>query len=291
MGTEQTYQINPASEQFALSQAYVPEHIPGLMTAISQASPFQIEDYIGFTKDNWVIFVGYPLETRFDGPHCDALLKHVVNAYHPDYLWFIGPEIPLALSRICQARQSDQYLVLDLAQFSIKSSLQREVNQAAISLRVGHTRAYTQEHQALAEEMMQRETLPPLIAELYRSMPDYVAQSETALLLEARDTGDKLAAFFVLELAAHSFDTYLLGCHSKHTYVPHASDLLFSEMIVHARERGKPSINLGLGVNAGIRRFKMKWGGKPALNYEFCECYYGPPKQISILDSLLGEIL
>jgi hypothetical protein len=44
-----------------------------------------------------------------------------------------------------------------------------------------------------------------------------------------------------------------------------------------------------LGVNDGIRRFKLKWGGKPYLNYEFCECRYGLPKPLSILNRLLGQ--
>jgi lipid II:glycine glycyltransferase (peptidoglycan interpeptide bridge formation enzyme) len=117
-------------------------------------------------------------------------------------------------------------------------------------------------------------------------MPKYVNLNETACILNARDARGGLSAFFVLEQAAEQFDTYLLGCHSKKNYMPHASDLLFAEMISYARERGKPAINLGLGVDEGIRRFKIKWGGLPYLNYEFCECYYGPPGPISILDAL-----
>jgi hypothetical protein len=140
------------------------------------------------------------------------------------------------------------------------------------------------------DELMRREKLPQMIAELYRAMPAYVSQSKTALMMNARDIRGKLTAYFVIELAADRFDTYLLGCHSKINYEPHASDLLFAEMIAHAKKRGKTKINLGLGVNEGIRRFKMKWGGMPYLKYEFCECYYGPHKQVSILDSLLGEI-
>ena len=136
---------------------------------------------------------------------------------------------------------------------------------------------------------MERVELPPLVAGLYESLPDYIAGCETSLLLNARDAQEKLSAFFVVECAAKRFDIYVLGCHSKKNYVSHASDLLFHEMIAHTRESGKPEINLGLGVNRGIRRFKTKWGGKPYLAYEFCECYYGPPKQLSVLDALLGE--
>lgn len=282
--------FSPSVERHVLSRAYVPEHIPGLMAGISQAKPFMLQDYLGFTKDNWMIIVGYPLNSLFDGSGCDQLIDHVLERYHPEYLWFIGPEIPPKLERSCQMHQSDEYILLDLARTKIKPALQREVNQAAKRLSVEHARCYTAEHQELAGELLGREQLSPMIAELYRSMPGYVSNSETALVLNARDALGRLAAFFVIERAAEGFDTYLLGCHSKANYVPHASDLLFAEMIAHARERGKSKINLGLGVNEGIRRFKMKWGGKPGLKYEFCECYFGPPKAISVLDSLLGEI-
>lgn len=287
MGTDDPFQFDATDEHYALVNAYVPEQIPSLMTTISHAAPFFIEDYLGFAKDNWVIFVGYPFTARYDATHCDALIARILALRHPDYLWFIGPTIPPSLACSCRAHQSDQYLRLDLAQTTIPSSLQREVNQAAKVLTVEHGRAFSREHQSLVDELMHREHLPPLIAELYRAMPDYVARCETARLLNARDARGKLTAFFVVELAAAQFDTYLLGCHSKKNYVPHASDLLFAKMIADARARGKPAINLGLGVNEGIRRFKVKWGGKPYLDYEFCECYYGPPQPASIVDWLL----
>lgn len=279
--------LTPNDERDALARAYVPEHIPGLMTAISRATPFRLDDYLGWAKDNWVIFVGYPLDGQFDAAHCEQLVARAREIYRPDYLWFIGPEIPPALARECRARQSDHYLRLDLAHATIKSSLQREVNRAAQLLRIEATRAWTKEHQALTDELMRREKLPPLIVELYRAMPEYIAQCETARVLNARDARSALTAFFVVELAAAQFDTYVLGCHSKKNYVSHASDVLFARMIEDARARGKPFLNLGLGVNEGITRFKTKWGGVPYLKYEFCECYYGKEK-FSIADLLLS---
>ena len=104
-----------------------------------------------------------------------------------------------------------------------------------------------------------------------------------------RDARGALTAFFAVERAATQFDTYVLGCHSKKHYAPHASDLLFARMIEDARAHAKPFINLGLGVNPGITRFKTKWGGAPYLKYEFCECYYGT-ETISIVDSLSGKL-
>jgi hypothetical protein len=289
MGTDDPFRFDAGDEGYALSHAYVPEHIPGLMASISRAAPFLIENYLGFARDNWVIFVGYPLGARFDGTHCGALIARILEWRRPAYLWFIGPEIPTSLAPLCRARQSDQYFRLDLAHGILKASLQREVNQAVKQLTVEHARTFTGEHQSLVDELLQREELPPMVVALYRAMPDYLGRCETARLLDARNARGQLTAFFVIEAAAEQFDTHVLGCHSKKNYAPHASDLLFAEMIRLARERGKPTINLGLGVNAGIRRFKTKWGGKPYLQYEFCECHFGPPKRFAILDLFWGR--
>lgn len=291
MRTDDSPALDYTHERSILSRAYVPEHIPSLMTTVSRAKPFLLDDYIGYAKDNWGIFVGYPLETPFDPAVCDERIARTLELHRPEYLWFIGPKIPPSLAKSCRSRQSDQYLRLDLAGWKIKSSLKRAVNQAAKSLTVEQAREFTREHQSLVDELTRRVELPPLVAELYRSMPAYVAGCETALVLNARDPHGKLSAFFVLECAAERFDTYLLGCYSKEHYVPHASDLLFAEMVAHARERGKPEVNLGLGVNAGIRHFKTKWGGVPYLAYEFCECYYGPPEGLAVLEMMLGQKL
>ena len=40
------------------------------------------------------------------------------------------------------------------------------------------------------------------------------------------------------------------------------------EMSNVAQSNGKEAINLGLGINSGIRRFKEKWGGVPFLPCE-----------------------
>jgi hypothetical protein len=39
-------------------------------------------------------------------------------------------------------------------------------------------------------------------------------------------------------------------------------------MVRLAQSEGKAAINLGLGINDGIRRFKEKWGGVPFLPYQ-----------------------
>ena len=282
--------ITPEEEGYILERAYVPEHITNLMVPISKGEPFLKEAHLGFVKDNWLIFVGYPLDKNVSQVRSERILKQAVDTFRPEYLWFIGPEILPSLLDSCKERETDRYYTLDIEQTKLKSSLQRVADKASKELTVGRSRSFLKEHEALIAELLKREKLPPRVKELYRAMPDYVARSSSACTLNARDKNGKLCAFFVVELGAKNFSTYVLGCHSKRHYVPHASDLLFLEMIKLTREHGKHTINLGLGVNEGIRRFKEKWGGVPSLNYEFCERSYGTTRTVSLIKALEGKL-
>jgi len=277
-------------EEYVFTKAYVPEHIVSLMVLISKGEPFLIEDHLIFVKDNWLILVGYSLDGNFFQERCEKILKQAVETFRPEYLWFIGPEIPASLLDSCKERETDQYYRLDLEQLKLKSSLQRTADKASKELTVERAHSISKEHETLIAELLKREKLPPRVRELYRAMPDYVAHSSSSCVLNARDKRGKLCAFFVVELAAKKFATYVLGSHSKKHYVPHASDLLFLEMIKLTREHGKKIINLGLGVNQGIRRFKEKWGGVPFLSYEFCERFYGYTRTVSLIKTLEGKL-
>jgi hypothetical protein len=260
------------------------------MVPISKGEPILKEDHLGFVKDNWLIFVGYPLDGSFSLERCERILKQAVEIFRPEYLWFIGPEIPASLLDACKERETDQYYRLDLDQTKLKPSLQRMAEKAFKEITVERSHSISKEHEALIDELLKREKLPPRVRELYRAMPDYVTHSSSACVLNARNKKGKLCAFFIVELGAKNFSTYVLGSHSKKHYVPHASDLLFLEMIKLTLEHGKNTINLGLGVNEGIRRFKEKWGGIPFLDYEFCERYYGYTRTVSLIKSLEGKL-
>jgi len=282
--------ISLEDEEYILTKAYVPEHIVSLMTLISKGEPFLIEDCLCLVKDNWLIVVGYPFDSNFSQERCEKVLKQMLDTYRPEYLWFVGPEIPPSLSHSCTERESDQYYRLDIGQTKLKPSLQRMVEKASKELATERSHSFSKDHEALIKELLKRERLTPRVRELYLAMPEYVARSQSSYVLNARDKNGNLCAFYVVELAAKAFATYLLGCYSKKHYVPHASDLLFFEMIKLTREHGRKTINLGLGVNKGIRRFKEKWGGVPFLNYEFCEHHTGYARTLLLIKELEGKL-
>lgn len=281
--------FSPEDWKYALEHAYVPEHIPGLMTQVSKAEPFQIDEYLGYRGSHWLILVGYPLRGEFNPERVEQVISRVKEEFQPEYLWFIGPQIPPSLSERHQQRSSDFYYRLLLEDHQPKTALRRTIEKTSHLLTLHDENEFGKDHQRLTKEFLKSKPVPALVAELYRSMPEYLSSTESGRLLTARDLQGRLSAFFVIETAPPTFDTYVLSCFSRKHYVPHASDFLFAAMIDRAKKQGKSSINLGLGVNDGIRRFKQKWGGKPWLAYEYCECYFGPPKTLSMIDHWLSE--
>lgn len=287
--TSCVYPLNSGEVAYCEQRAYVPEHLPAMMAAISHAQPFMADAYLGFARQNWLIFVGYPLEGFFSAPTCQKAVAAAQRAYQPEHLWFIGPEIPPDLAAAAENCESDEYLNLATQDWHPPGALLRQVRKAASHLSVNATRVYSQEHIEIAEELIARRQMTPMVVELYRAMPHYVPACPTAMVLEARDPEGCLAAFYVIERSATNFDAYILGAFSTHHYVSHASDLLFYSMVLRARSAGKPAVNLGLGVNPGIRQFKQKWGGKPYLPYEFCALHTPAHGWRAILASFLGQ--
>ena len=282
--------ITVEEETYILSQAYVPEHIVSLMVLLSKGEPFLIEDYLCYVKDNWLIFIGYPLAQNTSLEKIENILKGTIARFQPEYVWYIGQSVPPSLSRSCTERESDQYYKLDLQSLVIKKDLMRMVQKVKKELTLERSRTMNKEHEGLIKECVKREKPNPWIKAHFLSMPDYIKGSQSAVVLNARNRNGQLLGFYVVELGAKTFATYVVGSHSKKYYVPHASDLLFFEMINLTAEHGKKMIHLGLGVNEGIRRFKEKWGGMPYLNYEFCERFYGYTRTVSLIKSLEGKL-
>jgi hypothetical protein len=282
--------ITPAEEEYILSKAYVPEHIVNLMVSISRGDPFLIEDHVGYKKDDWLIFVGYPLDGAFSPERCERIVSHFLKTSQQKRFWFIGPEIPSILLKSCSERESDDYYKLDLDQMTVRGSLRSAAEKAGRVLTVERSRAFAADNEKLASELLEREPLTPRVRELYRAMRRYVAESPSAWVLNARDEKGNLSAFYVVDLGAKQFVAYVVGAHSKRHYVSHASDLLFLEMVRLTQESGKKAIHLGLGVNEGIRRFKKKWGGVPFLKYEFCEYTSGATRTMSLVRALLNRL-
>ncbi len=265
--------ISADQEREILHQAYVPEHLVGLMTLVSGAEPFLYEDYFCCCKGDWTVFVGYPLSRDFSVDRFADSLKAVLKRFRPSLLAVIAPELPSQLPGRCREKGTDHYYTLDLRGPGPKQRLERIAARAREVLTVERSSVVGNAHAELTREFLERASPHPRVRELFLRMPQYVRGSDKALVLNAWDHNRALAAYYVVDLSADDFTTYVVGCHSRENYVQGASDLLFSELVCVSRELGKKYIHLGLGVNKGITQFKKKWGGAPSLRYEMCELH------------------
>ena len=252
------------SEEFSLlyERAYIPEHLPHYVQAVSSAQPHLHDGYLCFTHKTHFIFIGYPLGSpdtdiqRSYNTACERFRPNTVTLIAPQ-LWFDDPTF--------EGQPQDSYYKLALPFRKADPELSYMVRRASTELHVRQG-TFGREHRRLVKEFVSRHELSPEYTKLLKRMPQYLNKSSSARLLEAR-RGDILVAFTIVDLGSATYAFYLFNFRSVERNVPGASDLLFFEMVKSAQKEGKAAINLGLGINPGIRRFKEKWGGTPFLPY------------------------
>jgi hypothetical protein len=255
------------------------------MTYLSGGEPFLIDDHFCCRKEDWIIVVGYPLNRDYQEATLISVLEKVKKRLGPGSLWVIAPKLPLTYAQECQERESDHYFTLEVNAENAMPHLKGQLLRARNLVRIERSRITGGAHRRLSQEFIERAKPHPRIKELLFKSLDYVGHSEKALVLNAWDKHNELSAFYVIDLSAQAFSTYVIGCHSKKNYAPGASDLLLFESIQISAEMNKAYIHLGLGVNEGVRRFKDKWGGKPTLPYEMAGIAL---KRRSFLDLLVS---
>jgi hypothetical protein len=171
----------------------------------------------------------------------------------------------------CREKDSDTFYTLNTRHPVIGGAVKRNLKKAGRLLTIERAVHMGDAHNQLMQEFLSRVSPPLRVKTLFLKMPQYVASARDAFVINAWDSKQTLAAFYVVDLTARDFANYLIGCYSKSNYILGASDLLLSELIKMSVEYGKDYIHLGLGVNSGIRRFKEKWGARPTIRYEMCE--------------------
>jgi len=278
--------LTPEEETYILTHAYIPEHIFVLMTDLSGGEPFLIDDYFFCCANDWIILIGYPFQHEFTLDKFETVVEKIKKDFKPRRISLIAPELSRRWNSHCRQIDSDDYYTVDTAPPVIGGTLKRTLKKATQMVTVEHAARMEAAHQELMHEFVQRSNLPSRVNDLFFKMPQYVASAPKAIVLNAWCSKKKLAAFYVVDLAAKNFANYIVGSYSKRNYILGASDLLMAELIKIGRENGKEYIHLGLGVSSGIRRFKEKWGGKPTRRYKMCELVLRKPSIFETIFSL-----
>ena len=243
-------------------QAYLPEHLPDYVEAISGATTFLHGNYLCFIRKKHLIFNGFPLGENTG--NVAGAYKTACETFQPATAAIIAPEIWLP-EETYEKQSADHYYRLALPLTSLDSQVAYMVRrgQRELNVRLG---TFDREHKRLIKDFIKTHDLNDAQIYIYKHIRHYLKHCTSARILEAR-RGDLLVAFTIIDLGAAEYAFYLFNFRSRKINVPGASDLLFKEMVELAQSEHKRAINLGLGIHSGIRRFKEKWGGTPFLPY------------------------
>jgi hypothetical protein len=255
--------LNTEERRLVYEHAYLPEHLPDYVEAISGAEVcLQADDYLCFSRGSHLIFIGYPLKDKT--ADIERAYQVACERFRPSTIAIIAPKIWLPPD-MYEAQPEDNYYRLDLPLVSIDAEVAYMVRRAGRELCVKEG-IFGKEHKRLVKGFISGHPLSQEQKGIYAGIPRYMKHAKTALLLEAR-MGDDLVAFNIVDMGAANYAFYLFNFRSAKKNVPGASDLLFHEMVRLAEREGKGALNLGLGIHPGVRRFKEKWGGTPFLTH------------------------
>jgi hypothetical protein len=258
--------LSPRERDTVFKYAYIPEHLADYVQAVSGAEPHMHEGCLCFFRDSVLIFIGYPLAPQqWEGTATDlrAILDSACRRFRPKAVNVIAPGFQTDAE--AQEQPDDYYYRMDLPLVSVRPEEAYMIRRAARELKVGQG-TFSEDHESLIDDFIRERDLSPAHREIFRGIPRYLSLSQTARLLEARK-GPELVAFSILDLGSAEYGFYLFNFRSFKIQAPGASDFLFQEMAKLATKEGKRYLNLGLGVNSGVRRFKEKWGAVRFLPY------------------------
>jgi len=261
--------ITQAEREYVEAYAYLPEHIPQYVSAISKTEPFLLGDYIIHAKENRLVFVGYPLKEPFRENQMGEVLDNAVRQFKPREVTLIAPTIPSRLDG-SHRTPSDDYYRLEVSALVVSQKLRNMLSRASRELSVERTRTFGRDHKKFVANFLKTHPVDAGTQFIFKRIDHYVSSSNTALIFNVRNRTGELVAFDIAEFCPKQYALYMFNFSSSTLYVPGASDLLLSDVVQVSKEEGKKYVNLGLGINRGVTFFKKKWGGVAFLPYASC---------------------
>lgn len=280
--------ITENEERIIFDHAYVPEHVPAYVTSVSGAEPFLSSEYLTYVKEDHLTFVGYPLGQTSDKSRFQQALDTAFREWKPAQVAVIAEHAP-SLPMKTFSDEKDDYFRITFANWSMPQKVRNMIHRAAQEVSVAEEKSLGEEHRWLIASFLDKNGISGAMRFVFEKIPHYVSSTATAKVFSARDRENRLVAFDVAELGARDYVFYMFNFRNPETHVPGVSDLLLYEIMKKASALGKQHLNLGLGVNRGIRFFKKKWGGRVFLAYHY-GLYGTSSGRSSFMDALIQAV-
>lgn len=244
--------------------AAVPEQVVAYVAAVAGSRPRMFADCVGYVSGGTLVLIGYPLRDPNDATAMTAAVDEALGMPGLDRITVIGPVRPRQAPEKAAAAE-DSYYALPVPAPPPGQKLRNILHRARRELVIVDGQRLENDHTALVQRYLDERRLPAGTRHIFGQIPRYIEASAGVRVVSARLADGRLAAFAVGEFASLATAFFMFCFRDAKLAPPGSADLAFSGLLDEALRRGHTRMNLGLGVCAGIRFFKGKWGAEPFL--------------------------
>lgn len=260
--------MRPDAFAHITAQALVPEQLLPYVRAVGGGTPVLCADCVAYLAGGHAVLIACPPGAAALHPEqALSAMEQAVNAALAlpglRQITVLGPATPPQAPPGAVSHE-DQYWSIPLPPPPLGQKLHSLLRRAARDA-VAAPESWSEEHAALVEQYIATRDFDAGTRHIFRSLQAYLAAAPDAVLLAARSPANgRLLAFCIGDYSSFSTVLYMFAFRQRDC-PPGAADLLLAALIREGEARGHTRLNLGLGVNKGIRFFKQKWGAVPLL--------------------------
>lgn len=248
------------------AEAVVPEQVVQYVRAVAGSKPVMLGRCVGFLSDSDLVVIGYPVGDPLDAQAMDEAVDQALRMPGVSRVTIMGPRRPPQAPVHIQASE-DSYYSLPLPPPPPGQKLRNLLRRADRDLTLHGGHRLEEDHMDLVRRFIGARPLDAGTRHILERIATYLAASPSSLVLTGRLSNGRLAAFAIGEFGCLATAFFMFCFRDPDIAPPGSSDLLLSALLAEAVRRGQTLMNLGLGINEGIRFFKGKWGAMPFLPY------------------------
>jgi hypothetical protein len=258
--------IGPDHLARVTAEAVVPEQVVAYVSAVTGSKPRMVGSCIGYDSGGELVLVGYPLHDPLDESAMTEAVTLALQIEGLRRITVIGPVRPKSAPAGSRLEQ-DCYYAIPVPPPRPAQKLRNMLHRASRELTLEPGRRCGEDHMRLVQRYLDERPLAPGTRRIFGHLQSYLAASPGSLVLSARLANGRLGAFVVGEFASFHTAFFMFSFRDLRWAPPGSTDLLLSALLDEAAHRGHIRMNLGLGINEGIRFFKGKWDPVSFLPY------------------------
>lgn len=248
-------------------EPYIPEQIIDYFESISGLTAQIIGDYLLYVNGETLVMIGYPINREYDEEEVTQILQRYLEEGGKRIV-IIAPKLPSSLT--FEEVRTDKYYRLTLPIKHLGKKIRYMISRASRELTIEVGRSLTKNHRELMRDFLKRPDVEEFMKYVCSRLEYYLSKSKTVEIINAFAKNGRLVGFDVVDLPRGRYSFYMFNFIDRgEGYVPGVSDLMLYHFLKISEEERKLYVNMGLGINEGVKRFKIKWGAEAFLPYEY----------------------